>query len=78
MDKERALYNKFLDKLNELLDNPDVSDKELRIILNFLENNNISADPDTNSDLQKLALKFTEELPYDTDEFPLERLNDYN
>lgn len=72
MDKERALYNKFLDKLNKLLDNPDITDKEMRIILNFLENNDIKANPETNQDLQKLNEKFTE-LPFDLDEFPIER-----
>lgn len=72
MDKERALYNKFLDKLNALLDNPDVTDKELRIILNFLENNNIQANPETNEQLQALANKYTGDLPFDESELPIE------
>lgn len=73
MDKERVLYNKFLDKLNELLDNPDVTEKELRIVLNFLENNNIGANPESNEGLKNLAEKYSEELPFDMEEFPLER-----
>lgn len=74
MDKERALYNKFLDKLNELLDNPDVTDKELRIILNFLEANNIQANPEANEQLKELANKYSEDLPFDDEELPIERL----
>lgn len=73
MDKERELYNKFLNKLNELLDNPDITDKEMRIILNFLENNDIKANPETNQELQKLNEKFSTELPFDLDELPIER-----
>lgn len=73
MDKERELYNKFLNKLNKLLDNPDITDKEMRIILNFLENNDIKANPETNQELQKLNEKFSTELPFDLDELPIER-----
>lgn len=73
MDKERLLYNKFLDKLNELLDNPDVSEKELRIILNFLENNNIQADPNTNKGLKDLSEKIEYELPFCMEELEIER-----
>lgn len=73
MDKERALYNKFLDKLNALLDNPDVTDKELRIILNFLEANNIQADPQKNEGLKELMSKYEEELPFSEEEMEVIR-----
>lgn len=73
MDRERALYNKFLNKLNELLDNPDVSDKELRIILNFLEANNIQANPETNEGLKSLVSRFEDELPFSTEELEVRR-----
>lgn len=73
MDKERKLYNKFLDKLNELLDNPDITDKELRIILNFLENQNIQANPETNEGLQSLITKIEDELPFDVEELDVRR-----
>lgn len=73
MDRERALYNKFLNKLNELLDNPDVSDKELRIILNFLEANNIQANPETNEGLKTLVSRFEDELPFSTEELEVRR-----
>ncbi len=73
MDKERKLYNKFLDKLNELLDDPEVTDKELRIILNFLENQNIQANPETNDNLKSLMNKFEEELPFSVEELDVRR-----
>lgn len=73
MDKERRLYNKFVDKLNELLDSPEVSDKELRIILNFLEANNIGANPETNEGLKELAAKLEDELPFIHEEYEVER-----
>lgn len=73
MDKERKLYNKFLDKLDELLDNPDITDKELRIILNFLENQNIQANPETNEGLQSLMHKIEDELPFDVEELDVRR-----
>lgn len=73
MDKERALYNKFVDKLNDLLDNPNVTDKELRIILNFLEANNIQADPDKHEGVKDLVSRIEDELPFSIEELEVER-----
>lgn len=79
MKKEQILYNKFVDKLNELLDKPDITDKELRIILNFLTDNNIGANPEENEHLKGLIKKYEEtDLPFDDEELPLESLNDSN
>lgn len=73
MDKERKLYNKFLDKLDELLNKPNITDKELRIILNFLANQNIQANPETNEGLQSLMTKIENELPFDVEELDVRR-----
>ena len=70
MEKERELYNKFVDKLIGLLDNPDITPKELSVILDFLKANNIQATED-NEGLRNLITKF--ELPFDVDELPIER-----
>ena len=40
MDRERKLYDKFVDVLNELLEG-EPTPKELEIVMNFLKNNNI-------------------------------------
>lgn len=70
MDKERILYNKFVDKLLELLDNPDITEKELRVVLNFLDNNNIQADLSNNKGLQELSEHFELDLPFEVEELP--------
>lgn len=70
MNKERELYNKFVDKLLTLLENPDITEKELRVILNFLDNNNIQADLKSNKGLQELADNFELDLPFEVEELP--------
>lgn len=70
MNKERELYNKFVNKLTELLDNPDITAKELTVILDFLKANNIQATED-NEGLKSLINKF--DLPFDVNELPVER-----
>lgn len=71
--KEQELYDKFVDKLLELLDKEEITDKELRVILNFIESQNLQASPEANEDLNSLANKFKLTLPFDTEELPLER-----
>ena len=50
-----------------------MSDKELRIILNFLEANNIQANPETNEGLKTLVSRFEDELPFSTEELEVRR-----
>ena len=71
MDIERKLYNKFVNKLLELLDNPDIEVKELKVILDFLDNNNIQANPERHEQLKDLANKF--DLPFCDEELEVER-----
>ena len=71
--KEQKLYNKFVDKLLEILEKEDISDKELRVILNFIESQNLQANSDINEGLNELANKFKLDLPFDTEELPIER-----
>ena len=42
MDKERQLYDKFVDVLSDRLDE-DPSPKDLEVVMKFLQNNNIQA-----------------------------------
>ena len=69
MNKERELYDKFVNVLLEKLD-VEPSPKELEVIMKFLQNNNIQATL-TNEGLNNLAHKATQ-LPFDDedDEFP--------
>ena len=72
MDKERKLYDRFVDVLNELLDG-EPTPKELEIIMNFLKNNNIQATI-TNKRVANLTDKIMQ-LPFDCeDELPLKRI----
>ena len=71
--KEQKLYDKFVDKLLELLEKEEITDKELRVILNFIESQNIQANPDENEKLNELKNKLKIDLPFDTEELPLER-----
>ena len=72
MDRERQLYDKFVDVLNEKLDDAEIKPKELEIIMNFLKNQNIQAT--TNHEgLNRLNEKLN--LPFDEDsELPLKRV----
>lgn len=71
--KEQKLYDKFVDKLLELLEKEEITDKELRVILNFIESQNLQANPDVNEGLNALVNKIKIDLPFDTEELPLER-----
>ena len=72
MDRERKLYDKFVDVLNELLEG-EPTPKELEIVMNFLKNNNIQATI-TNKRVANLTDKIMQ-LPFDNeDELPLKRI----
>lgn len=71
MKKEQLLYDKFVDKLNNILDG-EPSPKELEIVMNFLKNNNIQASI-TNKGLSNIADKVMK-LPFDEEEMPLKRI----
>ena len=72
MDKERKLYDRFVDVLNELLEG-EPTPKELEIVMNFLKNNNIQATI-TNKRVANLTDKIMQ-LPVDNeDELPLKRI----
>ncbi len=70
MDIERKLYNKFVDVLNDKLDNPEVTAKELEVVMNFLKYNNIQANAAKNPKLQGLTEKAANILPFNCDELP--------
>lgn len=73
MDKERVLYDSFVNTLLEKLDTGVATPKELEIIMNFLKNNNIQAS-DRHSGLSDLSNKVSE-LPFpEEDELPLKRI----
>lgn len=72
MDKERDLYDKFVDVLSDRLDS-EPTPKDLEVILKFLQNNNIQATT-KHSGLSELASKATS-LPFeDEEELPLRRI----
>lgn len=69
MDKERELYNAFVDTLLEKVQDNTATPKELEIVMNFLKNNNIQANL-KHQGLSELASKATA-LPFeDEDELP--------
>jgi len=71
MERERELYNKLVDVLNEKLDT-DPSAQNLAVVLNFLKYNNIQATR-SHKGVDRLADKFenTTSLPFDDeDELP--------
>lgn len=75
MDKERELYDKLVDVLNEKLET-DPSAQDLAVVLNFLKYNNIQATR-KHKGVDKLADKIenTTSLPFDDeDELPTLRL----
>lgn len=78
MDKERLIYDLFTDKLINLLKSDEITDNQLRVILKFLEDNNISANPSKNEKVRELAEELELDIPFDTDEVPLERAYDSN
>lgn len=69
MDKERILYDAFVDTLLDKIQNGEAAPKELEIVMNFLKNNNIQANL-KHQGLSKLASEATS-LPFeDEDELP--------
>jgi hypothetical protein len=72
MDKERELYDKFVDVLSARLDGAP-SPKDLEVVMKFLQNNNIQATT-KHTGLSDLATKATS-LPFeDEDELPSLRI----
>ena len=69
MDKERKLYDAFVDSLLSKVQDGSATPKELEIVMNFLKNNNIQATT-KHKGLSDLAKSATE-LPFeDKDELP--------
>lgn len=66
MDKEQQLYDKFVDVLNEKLDNEPTA-QDLAVTLNFLKYNNIQASI-KHKGVAKLANKLPSELPFEEDD----------
>ena len=72
MDKERDLYNIFVDLLIEKVQSGEPTPKEMEIVMNFLKNNNIQATT-KHSGLNKLTEEVLD-LPFDDSERPLKRI----
>lgn len=72
MDKERLIYDLFVDKLINLLKSDEITDNQLKVILKFLEDNNIQANPERNKRLNELANELELDIPFDLDEVPVE------
>lgn len=69
MDKERILYDAFVEILLDKVQTGTTTPKELEIVMNFLKNNNIQANM-KHQGLSKLASEATS-LPFeDEDELP--------
>lgn len=69
MDKERLLYDSFVQVLLEKVQSNEATPKELEIVMTFLKNNNIQASS-KHSGLAQLAKEATN-LPFDDeDELP--------
>ncbi len=74
LTREQKLYDKFVDRLLEKLDNSEIAPKELEIVMKFLDNQNIQAAADKNKGLAELTKKAME-LPFeDEDESPIRRV----
>lgn len=70
MEKERQLYDAFVDTLLEKIQDGSASPKELEIVMNFLKNNNIQAS-NKHKGLAELT-KSTMNLPFEEeDELPV-------
>lgn len=65
MEKERELYDIFVETLIEKVKSGEATPKELEIVMNFLKNNNIQAHNSHKglTELTKAAL----DLPFDDD-----------
>jgi len=67
--REQKLYDKFVDKLLDKLDNEEIAPKELEIVMKFLDNQGIQANMNHKglNELTKSAMA----LPFeDEDEIP--------
>ena len=62
MDRERLLYDTFVDTLIDKVQSGEATPKELEIVMNFLKNNNIQATT-SHKGLSTLAKEATE-LPF--------------
>jgi hypothetical protein len=71
MEKERILYDAFVDTLLLKVNSGDITPKELEIVMNFLKNNNIQASS-KHQGLSKLAEQATS-LPFEDEELLPER-----
>lgn len=68
MEKERELYDAFVDVLLRKINDDTASPKELEIVMNFLKNNNIQATM-KHKGLTELT-KATACLPFEENELP--------
>lgn len=66
MEKERKLYDKFVEVLNKILQG-EPSPAELKIIKEFLHDNNITALKDKHNGLNELSGKIVK-LPFNDEE----------
>ena len=66
MDKERELYDKFVDVLNDKLDN-EPSAQDLAVALNFLKYNGIQA-TSKHKGVANLTNKLKPQLPFDEED----------
>ena len=71
MDKERLLYDAFVDTLLLKVNSGDITPKELEIVMNFLKNNNIQASA-KHQGLSRLVEQATS-LPFEDEELLPER-----
>lgn len=67
MEKERKLYDKFVNVLNDVLDN-EPTPAHLKIVREFLHDNNVNALPEKHQGLGILADK-TNHLPFAEEDF---------
>ena len=65
MDKERTLYDAFVQTLLDKVQGGIATPKELEIVMNFLKNNNIQANL-KHQGLSKLCLLYTSPSPRDS------------
>ena len=75
MEKESKLYDSLIDYFIDKLSNGEVSDKELKVITDFVTEKGIDANPKTHEKTQTLsqALPF-DELDEEADIQPLKRI----
>lgn len=70
MDKEREIYDKFVEVLNDKLDS-EPSAQDLAVVLNFLKYNNVQATT-KHKGVSSLMDKISNQLPFEEeDELPV-------